>query len=62
MKFVVDDDDDSMQSEKTGNFISHSIESNNYITIKIGHKSIRTLLDTGSGCTIMNETWRVNCG
>jgi len=44
-----------MQSEKADNIISQSIENNNYITIKIGHKSIRTLLDTGSGCTIMNE-------
>ena len=43
-----------MQSEKARNIISQSIENNNYITIKIGHKSISTLLDTGSGST-MNE-------
>ena len=44
-----------VESSKARNIISQSIENNNYISIRIGHKSIRTLLYTGSGSTIMNE-------
>ena len=40
---------------KAQNMVTQSIENNNYIIIKIGYKSIRTLLDTGSGSTIMSE-------